>query len=86
MQPQRRVRRSRRPHGPDHWDRLLSADQVPEHRHLACGLYTICLDVVVKRQWVSFTCRTCSLWPSNRVHSPQEAPAPVLPFTGQEKG
>jgi len=54
--------REHRPHGPAYWDRPLSFDQVREHRNVSCGLYGVCLEVVVRRRWPSFTCQPCSLW------------------------
>ena len=48
--------------GPVALDRALAFEEVEEHRNLYCGRYAMCLEVVVRRQWVSFTCRHCSLW------------------------
>lgn len=80
MRTRRAIVRDHRPHGPDPWDRPLTADQVPEHRHLACGLYAICLDVAVRRQWPCFTCRACSLWPGTPARARTGEPAVVLPL------
>jgi len=62
--------REHRPHGPGYWDRPLSFDQVREHRNMSCGLYGLCLEVVVRRRWPSFTCQPCSLW-----RGPERPPA-----------
>lgn len=74
------IQRSHRPHGPARRDKQLSAEEVSEHRNLACGLYLICLDVVVRRQWPSFTCRPCSLWCRNprQSQSTSSEPGTVL--------
>lgn len=70
--------RNHRPHGPAYLDRPLTFEQVPEHRNVDCGLYGVCLEVVVRRRWPSFTCRPCSLW--HRQPRPQYggSPAQVL--------
>ena len=73
--------RSHRPHGPAFLPQALSFEDVAEHRNLACGLYGLCLQVVVRRSWPSFTCQPCSLW---RQYGGPEAssagPATVLPM------
>ncbi|RJX30112.1 MAG: hypothetical protein C4525_13055 [Desulfarculus sp.] len=71
-------RRHHRPHGPAFWPRPLSFDQVAEHRHVECGLYGICLEVVVRRHWPSFTCQPCSLWPRRCQPALAAGPAVVL--------
>lgn len=78
MRSRRAIARDHRPHGPEPWDRPLDVDQVPQHRHLGCGLYTICLDVVVRRKWPSFTCQACSLWPGTPAPAPTREPGAVL--------
>ena len=80
MRPRRNIVRDHRPHGPDPRDRLLSADQVPRHRHLGCSLYAICLDLAAHRQWPCFTCRACSLWPGTPARPTNDSPAVVLPL------
>jgi len=55
-------RRSHRPHGPAYLDHSLAFEEVGEHRNMACGLYGLCLQVVVRRRWPSFSCGPCSLW------------------------
>lgn len=79
MPPRRRIKRDYRPHGPARREHPLSVEEVPEHRNLCCGLYAICLGVVVKRRWVSFTCRSCSLWSRDRA-STEAGPARVIPL------
>lgn len=73
--------RNHRPHGPAFLGRALSFEEVGEHRHLGCGLYTLCLQVVVRRQWPSFTCQPCSLWPGRGCPANTNGvPAQVLPM------
>ena len=71
--------------GPRALDRPLSFEEVVEHRNLACGRYSICLEVVVRRQWTSFSCRFCSLWQPRFPVSTPAGPAQVLfmPAMGQ---
>jgi hypothetical protein len=80
--------RHHRPHGPAWWSRPLTFEEVAEHRNVACGVYGICLEVVVRRGWPSFTCRPCSLW--RRRLWPESicvGPAEILPLrvTGQRQ-
>lgn len=42
---------------------MLDFAEVLCHRHLDCGLYSACLDLVTSRKWISFTCRDCDLFP-----------------------
>jgi hypothetical protein len=71
--------------GPRAMNHALSFEEVAEHRNLACGRYGMCLEVVVRRQWTSFTCRLCSLW--MRPHPLKAAGQPgqliYLPAVGQ---
>lgn len=76
--------RTHRPHGPAFLGRALAFEEVGEHRHLGCGLYTLCLQVVVRRQWPGFSCQPCSLWPGRCAQpSGQTGPAQVLPMPAQ---
>jgi hypothetical protein len=72
------IQRSHRPHGPARRDKQLTVEEVPEHRNITCGLYQICLDVVVRRQWASFSCRPCSLWHRNPQEHVNGEPAKIL--------
>ncbi|MCB2187115.1 MAG: hypothetical protein KQJ78_11900 [Deltaproteobacteria bacterium] len=54
-------RPSRRAHGPDRFHGTFSFEEVTSHRHLACGLYNLCLELVVRRGWGNFSCQGCSL-------------------------
>jgi len=71
--------------GPQAMNRPLDFEEVVEHRNLACGRYTMCLEVVVRRKWPGFTCRLCSLW--QRRHPCKETGSPgqiiYLPAVGQ---
>jgi len=69
--------RSHRPHGPAYFGRPLGFDEVKEHRNLACGLYPVCLQVVVRRQWPGFSCQPCSLWPGGQP-ARMSGPAQIL--------
>lgn len=71
--------------GPRAMKRPLSFEEVLEHRNIACGRYAICLEVVVRRQWASFTCRMCSLWmrPHPLKKSAEPAQVIYLPAVGQ---
>lgn len=80
MRLSRILKRDHRPHGPALLEWPLSVEEVAQHRNLTCGLYTICLDVVVRRQWVSFTCRPCSLWSQAPAERVTAGPATVLPM------
>ena len=73
--------RNHRPHGPAWLDRPLAFDEVAEHRNMACGLYGICLEVVVRRKWPSFTCRPCSLYQRRGSGCAAVGPAEVLPLS-----
>jgi len=70
--------RDHRPHGPAPLARALSFEEVAQHRNLRCGLYAICLEVVVRRGWASFTCQPCSLWHRARPLPAASGPAQVL--------
>lgn len=72
--------RNHRPHGPAWLESPLAFDEVAQHRNMACGLYGICLEVVVRRKWPSFTCRPCSLYHRSVSDSNQVGPAEVLPM------
>ncbi len=78
-------RRPHRPHGPAYLEGPLSFEEVAEHRHMNCGLYNLCLWLAVRRQWPSFTCIPCSLWPAGRLLPSRPGPATVLslPLAGQ---
>lgn len=60
------MKRNHRPHGPARLDQALSFEEVAGHRNFCCGLYGICLQVVVRRRWTSFSCRPCSLYTANQ--------------------
>lgn len=78
--------RNHRPHGPAYLERALGFEEVSEHRHLGCGLYTLCLQVVVRRQWPGFTCQPCSLWPGRQPQPLSLAgPAQVLSMPAQSR-
>ena len=75
------MKRNHRPHGPAKLEHALAFDQVAQHRNLCCGLYGICLQVVVRRKWTSFSCRPCSLFMRGRPPADSEVgPATVLPM------
>jgi hypothetical protein len=63
--------------GPTPLERPLDYEEVGTHRHMGCGRYSMCLEVVVRRQWISFSCRFCSLW--ERGLSPEPPPPPARP-------
>lgn len=72
-----------RPHGPAYLGQALEFEQVARHRHLACGLYCVCLEVAVRRRWSSFTCQHCSLWPEAAAgRLARRGPAQVLFLPG----
>ena len=74
-------RRHHRPHGPAYLGQGLSFEEVAEHRNLVCGLYGLCLQVVVRRAWPSFSCQPCSLWRYPGGPQPfSSGPATVLPM------
>lgn len=83
------LRRRMNHDGPRAMHKPLSFEEVMEHRNLACGRYAMCLEVVVRRQWVSFSCRMCSLWmrphPLKKADASSGPPAQVLflPAVGQ---
>ncbi len=83
------LRRRMNHDGPRAMQRPLSFEDVVEHRNLACGRYAMCLEVVVRRQWVSFTCRMCSLWMRpHPLKEPTASPGPpaqvlYMPAVGQ---
>lgn len=79
-------KRTRRPHGPAVMEHALAFEEVQEHRNVCCRLYTICLEVAVRRKWVSFTCRPCSLWRGGRHRRPNAQPAQVLPLRAMGGG
>lgn len=39
--------------------RVLTIEQVDEHRNLACIHYDFCLDVAIAGNWMSFSCKAC---------------------------
>jgi hypothetical protein len=74
--------------GPTPLERPLDYEEVATHRHMGCGRYSMCLEVVVRRQWISFSCRFCSLW-ERRFSGPPPARRPArilfLPAMGQRQ-
>jgi hypothetical protein len=82
------MHRTHRPHGPARLEKPLTFEEVAEHRNMGCGLYGICLQVVVRRRWPSFSCRPCSLWSRTPGDRRLDQPATVLamPMTGQSRG
>ena len=52
---------SHRQDGPVALDAPLDYTQVARHRNITCGRYNLCLEVVVRRKWISFSCSLCSL-------------------------
>ena len=58
---------------------LLDFAEVLCHRHLECGLYCVCLDLATSRNWASFSCRECDLFPGGATAA-RRGPATVLPL------
>lgn len=76
------MKRNHRPHGPAYMGRALNFEEVREHRNICCGLYGICLEVVVRRKWPSFSCQPCSLWADpSAAQQNSQGPARVLPIS-----
>ncbi len=73
-------RRRDTPLGPMEMHRPLAFDEVACHRNLACGRYAMCLEVVVRRQWLSFSCQLCDLWERGFAHGRRRGPAVILPL------
>ncbi len=42
---------------------LVKHEEVEDHRSLSCSQYDACLDVVLRRRWLSWTCSRCALFP-----------------------
>ena len=48
-------------YGPAALENPLSFEDASLHRNFACGRYLMCLELVIRRKWASFTCQGCSL-------------------------
>lgn len=75
------IRRRDIPLGPVELQKPLSFEEVACHRNMACGRYAMCLEVVVRRQWLSFSCRFCDLWGRGRPAGSDRGPAVILPLS-----